>query len=220
MRKIVTVTFMISVFGISSADLIDTLSTWPNQTLDSLGELSGQNPGGVTFGQTFTIPGTNALLNTLSFIVDDYIPSPAQEVCTFEVFIMAWSNSRPAGPVLFQSDPLVTNGLPGMQRFDVDLKGTFLTADQAYVVFFTANNFLNGIRSDAAMGSGGNLYPGGTFVEHYSGFGFHDLLIQDWHASFGGTVDLAIRLDYSQVPEPCSIALLALGALLARKRRK
>lgn len=85
MRKFSICSFLIIVYGISSGGSIDTLSSWSGSSMHTFGELSGQNPGGFTFGQTFNIPGTNALLNNISFKVDDYMPGTAQEVCTFGV---------------------------------------------------------------------------------------------------------------------------------------
>ena len=126
---------------------------------------------------------------------------------------MAWNGARPYGPVLFESFPLTTS--VAWQPFSISLNTPTLVRDQPYVVCFTANNFLDGIRSDARMGGTDNLYQDGTFVAHYGGSSFNDLLTQDWTAPFWDLFDLAIRLEYQPVPEPSPLALLAMGLLTA-----
>jgi hypothetical protein len=188
--------------------------------MDSFGELSGNSPGGATFGQTFVIHDGNVSGQNLTFLVRGYYPFDAPQPCTFETCIMAWNGSRPTGPVVFQSSPLVTSGnFWQWETFSVPLNNTLLVKDQRYVVFFTANNFLDGIRSDAAMASVDNLYPDGGVVFHYNGFSSNDLLTQDWWTGWEGRFDFALRLDYQVIPEPCSKLLLALGALLGLIRR-
>ncbi len=187
------------IAGASRAGSIDTLSSWTGASIHTFGELSGNNPGAVTFGQTFVIHEEHAHLDSIEFMVSDYAPTTAPEVCTFEVFIMAWDGSSPTGPVLFQSEPLITTGEFGnYDNFIVDLKGISVIAGQEYIVLFTANNFLNGIRSDAAMAIVDNIYADGILVTHH-GFSFDDLLNGNWRVPFSNSRDFAIRLEYTVV---------------------
>jgi len=193
---------------------IDTLRSWTGAGMHSFGEHAGNNPGAVTFGQTFRITSGNVYGRTLSFMVDDYFPSTALEVCTFQALIMQWNGIRATGPVLFQSDPLVTHGGFGVwETFNVPLNDTLLVKDQPYVAIFTANNFLNGIRSDASMANTSNLYAGGGFVSHVGGYSIADLSAWDWYTRWEGSYDLAFRLTskHKPVPEPAGGLLLAIG---------
>src|SRR5690349_1935274 len=61
------------------AGSIDTLSSWTGATIHTFGDVAGQNPGGTTFGQTFRIHGTDAVLQSLSFVVEGYAPYSAPE---------------------------------------------------------------------------------------------------------------------------------------------
>jgi hypothetical protein len=154
----------------------------------------------MTFGQTFVIHEEQAHLESIEFLVNDYAPHSAPEVCTFEVFIMAWDGSKPTGPVLFQSEPLTTTGkFAYNDDFVVDLDGTSVVAGQEYIVFFTANNFLNDIRSDASMMIVDNIYADGILVTRH-GFSFNDLLNGNWNDFWANRRDLAIRLEYSATP--------------------
>lgn len=218
-RMVFCLLAVLLIQGFASAEIIDTLSQWTGGSLDSFGELSGNNPGAVTFGQTFTLQEGPGYLTSVSFSVLDYYPSPASDVCTFKAYVMAWEGLRPTGPVLYESQPLTTSGsLFGYETFTIGFDGPPLGTDQEYILFFSANEFLNGIRSDAAMASVGNTYPGGGFYDHYGGFSFNDLLTQDWNQYFANYVDVAVRIELMPVPEPGTVLLLGLGGLATVRR--
>jgi hypothetical protein len=199
---------------------MDTLSSWTGGVAASFGDNAGLNPGGTTFGQTFRVGEGDGYLTSLSFVVQGYAPHGAPEVCTFQSYIMAWNGSHPVGPVLYSSSPQVMpEGFFPTITFNLPLNNVGITADTDYVVFFTANNFLNGIRSDAAMGSVADIYPGGSFVSQTGGNNFSDLLNLNWDPVAPNFADLAIRLDFTPVPEPATLLLPALGALVWLWRR-
>ncbi len=180
----------------------------------SFGDNAVLNPGGTTFGQTFQIADGPAQLSSLSFAVQGYAPNLAPEPCTFEVFIMAWDSLRPVGPVLYQSQSLeMPLGFFPIVTFNLPLDEVLLRQQQEYVVFLTANNYLNGIRSDAAVATvPGSTYAGGRFVSHSPGYCFNDLLVQSWTADV--SQDLAFRLNYTVVPEPSASMLLISGLIV------
>jgi len=221
MKGMLCILVVLLIQGFASAEIIDTLSQWTGGSMDSFGDLAGNNPGAVTFGQTFTLQEGPAYLTSVSFSVLDYYPVPAPEVCTFKVYVMSWQGQRPAGPVLYESQPLATSGsLFGYDTFTIGFDGPPLGTDQEYILFFSANEFLNGIRSDAAIASVSNTYPGGGFYDHYGGFSFNDLLNQDWNQYFAGYFDLAVRIELTPVPEPGTVLLLGLGGLGTVTRRR
>jgi len=220
-RMIPCILIVLFIHRFASAEIIDTLSQWTGGSLDSFGDLAGNNPGAVTFGQTFILQEGPGYLTSVSFLVNDYYPSPASEVCTFKAYVMAWEGQRPTGPVLYESQPLTTSGsLFEYDTFTIGFNGPPLENDREYILFFSANEFLNGIRSDAAMACVLNIYPGGGFYEHWGGFSFSDLLTQDWRQSWADYVDLAVRIEVTTVPEPGTVLLLGLGGLATVRRRR
>lgn len=196
----------------AAAGAIDTLSSWTGASIHTFGDFAGQNPGGTTFGQTFIVREDNVMLTKLGFGVIGYAPHTAPEACTFEAVIMAWNGSRPTGPILYRSSAqTMPTGFFPQVVFALNLGGVTVARNQPYVVFFTSNNSLNGVRSDAAMYSVGNIYNDGSFVSHY-GPSFNSLTSQNWEV-LPAFADLAIRLDYAVVPEPATAMLLAGGIL-------
>src|SRR6266478_1043095 len=70
---------------------IDTLSSFSGSSVDSFGDVAGNNPGGTTFGQTFIIHGADAAAQNLTFMVRPYYPVSAPQQITFQAYIMGWS---------------------------------------------------------------------------------------------------------------------------------
>jgi hypothetical protein len=196
------------------ADSIDTLSGWSGAITATFGDDAGQNPGGTTFGQTFTMP-QDALLTGVAFAVQGYAPNTAPQACTFEAFIMAWNGSRPTGSVLYQSSALTMPlGFYPTVTFNLPINNVNVSSGAQYVLFLTSNDFLDGIRSDAAVETVFNTYPGGNFVSQYRGDSINDLLTQDW--SQAGFLDLAFQINY-QAPEPSACALFGLSLAMILK---
>lgn len=211
-----TICFCAGAFSSSRASSIDTLSGWSGAITATFGDDAGENPGGTTFGQTFMLP-QNAQLTDVSFAVEGYAPYTAPQACTFEAFIMAWNGSRPTGPVLYQSAPqaMPLDFYP-LITFTLPINNLNVAGGAQYVLFLTSNDFLDGIRSDAALATDFNTYPDGMFVMEYPGNSINDLLTQDWtQVSY---LDMAFRIDY--VPEPgCwPVVGLGLGMWLLRRR--
>lgn len=222
-RKALAALFLTSAFGLPTyAGSIDTLSSWTGASAHSFGDVAGENAGGTTFGETFIIREANAALTVLSFGVTGYAPTAVPEACTFEAVIMAWNGSRPTGPVLYQSSPITMplSGFFPSVVFNLDLGGVKVKKEDSYVVFFTSNHFLNGVRSDAAMYVVGDIYADGSFVSH-RGPDFNSLTTQNWGV-YPWFADLAIRLDYVTVPESGTLALFGIGlaGLSLSRRRK
>src|SRR3954471_15175640 len=118
----ITVCLMLVWGDRSLGGTIDTLSLWTGGSIDSFGDVDGNNPGATTFGETFVIHGTDALAQNLQFFVRPYYPGTAPQLCTFQAYVMAWSGSRPTGSVLFASAPLTP---PSPQTLSVSLGNTF-----------------------------------------------------------------------------------------------
>jgi hypothetical protein len=201
-------------------DSIDTLSGWNGGSfIDGFGELEGGNPGATTFGQTFRL-SANAQLKSVTFKTVGKTPDPASQVCRFQTAVMAWDGSRPTGSSLYVSQPLTTSsGFYPTDTFNVSLGDTAVNGGKDYIMLFTATNFMDGIRSDAMLSFTDDVYSGGRFLANYGSSSFADLSTGNWWGSPTG--DVAMRLEYTPVPEPATVSLLALGgAAILRRRRQ
>src|SRR5262249_710383 len=88
----------------------------------------------ITVGQTFLIPNNNALVTDISV--------PVVGAGLFQMGVAAWNGSQPTGPLLYISDPLYnTEGV--FQTFTVMPSDLMLNQNQEYILFLTANNFVN-----------------------------------------------------------------------------
>lgn len=192
----------------------------------------GESPFGegntATYGQTFTVVGTDTVLDSLTFWMDDFL-NP--DVVDFAAYVMAWNGSRATGPVLYQSVMHSTTnngGAGGMERFDFDTGGVQLTSGQQYVAFLNTSGFFDGQQGTAGWGLNGETYSGGSFVFTNNGSDFSLLTSQDWDypgSGIGDTPFLASLSAPAAVPEPGSLAIWSLmiggvGVANLRKRRK
>lgn len=180
---------------------LNLLDEWGGDSTHSFGETpaeAGQEDMiGVTYGQTFRIEEEGWFrLDNISFQVDDYAPGSAPETCQFEVYVMPWAGTRPIPQAVYCSEPLTTTAAWRFEEFTLAPEEVLLAGKTTYVVLFTANRFLNGVRSDAAMASVGNRYPGGGLYIH-RGATFDDLFTQDWSAEATWSRDLALNLEWS-----------------------
>jgi hypothetical protein len=192
---------------------IDTTPFWDRfSVITWFGE-----PNTATYGQTFTVPETDNVLNSFTFLLrqDDPAPSP------FQFFVMAWdpTNLRASGPVLFASDPLTTSERGVMKSYTILTGSLNLISGMQYVAFINCSNLFDGLEDNTAMaGLTTDSYIGGAFVFLNNGEQFdrvrQDRWTTNWLASGG---DAAFIARFSQgggggiVPEPGGWALLLCG---------
>ena len=180
---------------------LNTLDEWYGDATHAFGETPVEDGRkdtiGTTFGQTFRIAEDGWFrLDSIAFEIDDYAPGVAPEPCQFEVYVMPWTGTRPIGQTVYASGPLTTTAAWRFEPFTLAPKEVLLAGQTTYVVLFTANGFLNGTRSDAAVASVADFYPGGGLYIHHGGT-FDDLFTEDWSTEFVWTTDLALKLEWS-----------------------
>jgi hypothetical protein len=147
----------------------------------------------------------------------------------FAGYLMRWDGKKAIGPVLFASSMVSTTNtlqVGEFDRFDFNTGGLVLEEGAEYVAFVSASNFFDGDAGVVQMSTGlhNNPYPDGAFVFNINGQNFDLLTTTDWD-SLAGT-DAQFFASFSEttapIPEPGSLALLALGgaAVYASRRRR
>jgi hypothetical protein len=205
----------LGLVGDAAAERIDTTPAWNGSNyVWPLGESNT-----ATYGQTFTVKGSETVLNSFSF----HLRSHAGGDMDFAAYVMAWDGVKATGPILYQS---TKQTLP-MDTIDFK-KYTFetgipLTAGKQYIAFLSASKFFDGSHGVARMGSiDTDPYKDGRFLHFNNGSNFGLLTTQPWETWWmSGKADAAFTAEFSPshdpnvsaAPEPGSLTLLALGVL-------
>lgn len=193
----------------AQASTIETIPDWDgSQNFGTFGK-----PNTATFGQTFSVNGSNTNLVDFSLYIDDDLnPSPIQ----FRFFVMDWDLDSVSGSVLFESSTYTTtnnNGLNGFEEFVFDTDNLNLTSGNDYVAFVSASKDFGSIISNATgtLGATNNAYNNGHMVYINSGSDFDYLSSNTWNQN--ASLDLAFSANFaSPVSEPASLLML-LGGL-------
>ena len=224
MRNLLAISALVTTPAAAQTTL-ETISIWDGS--------SGVTPFGklntATYGQTFTVPGSDNLLQSFSFFLTDL--SSGGDL-RFQGYIAKWDTGIGAltGPLLFQS--AIQNGPApgaGFTRYDFDVGGLPLTSGDVYLAFLSTSGLFANIPIDQATASVGVLQTNvdggiGTFRFNNSGDVFSSLFLpsswqmQDRDLAFEAVFD---NVEPSVVPEPSTVLLLGtgLGILLLGVRR-
>jgi hypothetical protein len=197
---------------------IDNLSGWNGtDTIFAFGELFG-----ATYGQTVTV-GTDNVLNNFTFLLGQSSDAPV----TIRAYVMDWNNaaSIATGPILFQSGNLQTTTAGVFETFTINTGSLELVSGNDYLLFFSASNNYDGQLDAAYVASrnSSNTYAGGLYVYQNNGANFNLLTTNAWIKNLVGPgYDLAFTAQFSQVPEPADVILVAIGVaagLMSRRCR-
>lgn len=178
-----------------------------------------------TYGQTFTVTGTETLLNDFSFRFNDYV-NP--DFVDFAAYVYAWDGSKATGSQLFASSALSTTnngGADGFEQFTINTGSLQLISGIQYVAFFSASNFFDGVLGTSFWElSTSDAYSGGNVVWDNNGNSFASLTTNTWDCSGScvGGRDLWFNANFSSVPAPSTLAVLSLGIFgigVARRKK-
>jgi hypothetical protein len=174
-----------------------------------------------TFGEVFTPPAGNTVLNSFSF----YFQTSGTGPYAFSGYVYGWNGSAVTGSALFSANGVVSGD--GYQTFSPNLG---LTAGQSYIAMFSwASGWAEGLgcASTPNIDCPSNPSPNTQF--HYTS----TLTDAAWHsaANWNGLVNntwrVAFRLELGDaqapadpvVPEPATLTLVGVGLAAAVRRR-
>ncbi len=222
MKNAIVVIFCMGIFLIpiqTHATTIDTSSNWIGGGVSGFGE-------GATgiFGQTFTVPENDTVLDSFTFWLADFMISPySSDFVDFSAYVMAWehsddyTNMHAVGDVLWQSDQQSTtnnNGQgSGWEEFTFQTGGIQLNFGEQYIIFLSSLEFNDGEPGYAKMGLVPNVLDQNYFVAKQGG----SFTSTGWH-SFSDGDDASVIISFSApapapTPEPSTIILFGLGIL-------
>jgi hypothetical protein len=198
-----------------------TISVAPQGSLAQLQDYFFQdgNGGFQTVGETFMAPEGHLKLNSFSIWLSDspvFDPEPLE----FNAYLMEWDGLKAKGDFLYESPTTDTFGLAHGERreFIFDDINVSLDTEKQYVFFISVSEFFGGEESMAFPGCNtDNHYLGGHLVTLRNGSDTSAFTGSNWNAA--NQWDLAFTASFS-TPEPATLALLGLGGLVLRKRRK
>ena len=176
----------------------------------------GADPRGdvTTVAQTFHANDPSGSVADISFLFEGYSSPFAKVPIQFQVGVSLWNSGRPAGSLLYLSQPLTASGNV-FQTFTLQPANLTLAPGNEYALIFTTANFLSideqGTGSSFALVPGADYTQGQYFNSGGLNTGLGDLAAQNW---FSSSANIAFSINFaSSVPEPGTLLLGALATV-------
>lgn len=222
MRAIMAVALALGASSAGAATTIDTSVGLGTGTISPFGE-----PNTATYGQTFTVVGSDTVLDDFSFRFDD---SVNPDTIDFAAYVYGWDGGKATGPQLYASVMRTSTnngGAGGFEEFHFTTGGVELVSGGQYVAFLNTSDFFDGQLGTSIWDYGNDTYSGGAYVYENNGSNFSSLLTFDWDYTGSSGQDTWFKASFSapvEVPLPAALPLLLAGlgglSLLRRRERK
>jgi len=171
--------------------------------------LGDPNNATQTYGEIFIAPAGISDLSSFSFYTADPV-YPGNIIAG--AYIATWTGTH-AGTLLYQSGAFTYDN-PGNEQliFNTAPNGVPITPGQQYIMFLSTSDF-HGQSVGATYMSNGDTNPYlDGFAYFNNGNGFGNLFANDWDA-YGLSPDLAVNLQFDNLPEPASLVLFGTAIL-------
>jgi hypothetical protein len=223
------VALSLGLAGFVRGQIIDTRpgGVNPSTNIGPFGEQpAAPTSGFATLGETFRAPTGFVQLNRFTFWLR---ARAGLDGTDFAAYVSEWdaASRRLVGPLLYSSDPqLLPFASPAPTvAFAFDTGGLLLDPSKQYVAFLSASHFFDGSEGNAGVLSlTANTYADGAafFINNLDNFSA--LYSQSWTASAPIASDLALRAEFSAIPEPSTYGLIGAafltGAVALRRRKR
>ncbi len=176
MRKSICLISCLFAVEVVNAAVIDT-----SPGLTGLGIAHFGESNTATFGQTFTVIGSETTLVSFSFRFNDLLDP---DFVDFAAYLYEWDGGKAMGPELYSSGMLSStnnNGTDGMELFTFNTGGITLMSGIKYVAFLSASRFFDGLEGTSGWDlSASDIYSEGEMVFDNNGSDFDDLFSSNW----------------------------------------
>lgn len=193
---------------------------WDNGHLDPDGYFSDAYSSGGAYwyaqsvADSFTL-GVDSTIENIQFwgSSENFVSPDLDNMPNFEIniFDSSWNLVYSSSPATGSLTPTITGGVNGLGGNEYEMNFALSQALSAGTYYLNIGAVLTDGGLDAWAWSNGSN-DGNLHLEFFDGFGFNE---------FAGAGDAAFVISGTPVPEPATMALLALGAgALAARRRK
>ena len=187
----------------NAVSIIDTTVGGFSGGVSSFGE-----PTTATYGQTFTVTGTETVLDSFSMWLYNRATTGTVD---FAGYIGTWDGAK-MGSLLYYSSQQTIMPNTGSTEFFFTTSGLQLVSGQEYVAFLSASKYFDGTTGTRSMPIGNASYAGGYMVWDNNGNNFNELFHNTWDQSrYPGDEDFAFKASFSPVPEPTTMLLMDLA---------